>query len=194
MSQESADKDRDALAVAKGILIFENWNKGQVIADEVTPQTVFLLADALCTMNLKLIDAQAAAIKAQRTVALPECGTIDPAFLDCVSDSRYSNEWVGIAFRNRMNTDTLYVKKAAPQVPDAAMLGGKGGDTTPSPQAPTDVVNTPAVAALSATGATYKEVGYINSDCWVEWKVQPYNMEPSQRLYVRSAKQRGTDG
>jgi len=38
---------------------------------------------------------------------------IDSEFLKCVADMRYSNEWVGIALRNRLNTGTLYV--AAPR-------------------------------------------------------------------------------
>lgn len=42
-----------------------------------------------------------------------------------------------------------------------------------------------AELARSAMAHThYEEVGYINSDCFVEWKVPPFNMKPCQRLYV----------
>lgn len=65
--QRQPDKPEDgrALEIANGILIFEKFNKDQVPAKDCTPQTVFLLAAALATMNLRLIDAQAAALKAQ---------------------------------------------------------------------------------------------------------------------------------
>lgn len=50
---------------------------------------------------------------------------LDPEFLKAVADSRYSNEWVGIAFRNRLNTGTLYadapVSESAPDT-DAVLL------------------------------------------------------------------------
>jgi hypothetical protein len=55
----------EALALAKGIVVFEKYNPGQVPAKDYTPENLKKLADELVLMNLRLIDAQAAAVAAQ---------------------------------------------------------------------------------------------------------------------------------
>ena len=69
------------------------------------------------------------ALDAWNAARLSEIGPIDPEFIKAVQDTRYSNEWVGIAFRNRLYTNTLY---AAPQPP---VSEGAGSNTACHPAA-----------------------------------------------------------
>jgi hypothetical protein len=71
------DKQSDALRLAKIIVTFEKYNPGGVPASSCTPQNLKALADELVLMNLRLIDAQAAAIKAGASSAI-EAGKSGP--------------------------------------------------------------------------------------------------------------------
>lgn len=70
-----------------------------------------------------------AAPLSQQREPVSEIGPIDPEFIKAVQDTRHSNEWVGIAFRNRLYTNTLY---AAPQPP---VSEGAGSNTACHPAA-----------------------------------------------------------